>query len=513
MKKSFLLFFVLCFVTFLSLGCGNETKDTKQNSKDTNAITTDKSDSKQVKINKETKINLPQVNIDTTILIGDHIGKAIGICGNPSKKMPYNSKNLNAYNIKFNPNKVVENPDTIDYEFTNHNIWIVTTMDGTIRKIGWMDNTNYPSVKFGGRRAIGFNEMAFISSDFNEEQIIQSYGKPLRRAYGGSVRYSDNVNGTGNVVLLVYNNANVYLKDGKLSMVLPGAGYFKIENDGILIRKAPSSNSSVIRALNRNEYVFETGYIRDTGFHEIVLENGEGPYYVKRGTLPKAQFKDFYSYWEPSTGVTNSKTHPTPNVNATTNNTTLSCRITGSDVNMRLGPGKQYDVIGVFNKGELVTELDHEMSKNTSWAKVRRSNGTVGWVSRDYCEQISVSSNNNQGYSKSIGDFTSSDKTKGTLVDHLDSQNIDFYVMNESIHSEMTSHVKHFTVVVKQVQNGKIIKSGKWTFYRFFAEGSWRYSSPEMQDNMDILYEKNKIFEYCMKQLGWTYEIKNKYYK
>lgn len=67
--------------------------------------------------------------------------------------------------------------------------------------------------------------------------------------------------------------------------------------------------------------------------------------------------------------------------------------------------------------------------------------------------------------------------------------------------------------MVKQVQNGETIKSGEWAFYRFFAEGSWKYSSPEMQESADILYAKNKLFEYCMKQLGWTYEIQNKYYK
>lgn len=62
-------------------------------------------------------------------------------------------------------------------------------------------------------------------------------------------------------------------------------------------------------------------------------------------------------------------------------------RITGTNVNMRSGPGKDHSVIGSFDKGEIVVVIDIEMSKH-SWLEIRRKNGDVGWVSGDYCELV-----------------------------------------------------------------------------------------------------------------------------
>ena len=62
-------------------------------------------------------------------------------------------------------------------------------------------------------------------------------------------------------------------------------------------------------------------------------------------------------------------------------------RITGTDVNMRSGSGKNHSVIGTFNKGEIVVVIDIEMSKHP-WLEIRRKNGDVGWVSGDYCELV-----------------------------------------------------------------------------------------------------------------------------
>ena len=63
-------------------------------------------------------------------------------------------------------------------------------------------------------------------------------------------------------------------------------------------------------------------------------------------------------------------------------------RITGTDVNMRSGPGREHNVIGSFDKGEIVVEIDNEMSKKDTWIQCRRKNGNVGWVSGNYCEMV-----------------------------------------------------------------------------------------------------------------------------
>ena len=54
--------------------------------------------------------------------------------------------------------------------------------------------------------------------------------------------------------------------------------------------------------------------------------------------------------------------------------------ITISSLNIRRGPGTQYDVIGVLYKGNVV-EVD---GVENGWYYVRLSNGSFGWISAKY---------------------------------------------------------------------------------------------------------------------------------
>ena len=56
--------------------------------------------------------------------------------------------------------------------------------------------------------------------------------------------------------------------------------------------------------------------------------------------------------------------------------------ITGTYVYMRVGPGTNYDSIGYFYRGETVKII----KLADDWYKVERKDGTVCWVSADYCE-------------------------------------------------------------------------------------------------------------------------------
>ena len=57
--------------------------------------------------------------------------------------------------------------------------------------------------------------------------------------------------------------------------------------------------------------------------------------------------------------------------------------ITGTEVRMRQTASTDAKILGYFDKGETVTILG---SKN-GWHKVRRSNGTEGFVSADFCKE------------------------------------------------------------------------------------------------------------------------------
>lgn len=56
--------------------------------------------------------------------------------------------------------------------------------------------------------------------------------------------------------------------------------------------------------------------------------------------------------------------------------------VTGSQVYMRSGPGKDYDTIGYFNNGETVSVV----RESDGWYEVKRYNGQRCWISGQYCE-------------------------------------------------------------------------------------------------------------------------------
>jgi hypothetical protein len=85
------------------------------------------------------------------------------------------------------------------------------------------------------------------------------------------------------------------------------------------------------------------------------------------------------------------------------------------------------------------------------------------------------------------------------------------YVIEENTITSGTSDTgKYFKVKVKQVQNGKVIKSNEWSFSKW-KDDSWRYRTDEMKGNTSIVYN-SIVFEECMKRLGWTYVKKDGYY-
>ena len=58
--------------------------------------------------------------------------------------------------------------------------------------------------------------------------------------------------------------------------------------------------------------------------------------------------------------------------------------ITGTDVYMRAGPGKQYRTLGFFYKGQVVEII----SFRSGWINVRLASGDSVWVSDMYCKRL-----------------------------------------------------------------------------------------------------------------------------
>ena len=78
-----------------------------------------------------------------------------------------------------------------------------------------------------------------------------------------------------------------------------------------------------------------------------------------------------------NSGFNNSGTTTSNNNNNTSSGQTV--RITGNSVNVRSGPGTNYDIIGSMNNGDTATLV----GSNGSWYQIRRGNST-GYVSAQY---------------------------------------------------------------------------------------------------------------------------------
>ena len=101
-------------------------------------------------------------------------------------------------------------------------------------------------------------------------------------------------------------------------------------------------------------------------------------------------------------------------------------------------------------------------------------------------------------------------------VDHWDSENKDIYVVEDTISGNSTN----FSVVVKEVRNGRLINQQSWYFNKFKTD-FWRYQTDEMRikaaqkgigARMDVVMAPNRVFEYCADSLGIYYYIDGYYY-
>lgn len=79
--------------------------------------------------------------------------------------------------------------------------------------------------------------------------------------------------------------------------------------------------------------------------------------------------------------IVKEKTTPPPVYTGSGNKGT----ITGTEVRMRNGAGINTEIMGYFEKGEVVEVLKSDVVSGMKWYQVKRTNGMTGWVSSDYC--------------------------------------------------------------------------------------------------------------------------------
>ena len=100
-------------------------------------------------------------------------------------------------------------------------------------------------------------------------------------------------------------------------------------------------------------------------------------------------------------------------------------------------------------------------------------------------------------------------EAKDIWVDHWQNINADIYVMDETFAWEENLEGKFFRVSTKAVQNGKLKNIIKWKYIKHGQE-MWRYETNQMGGtHMTVVSPGDKLFNFCMKRIGWTYRTED----
>ncbi|BEU86694.1 hypothetical protein TAMA11512_01580 [Selenomonas sp. TAMA-11512] len=103
-------------------------------------------------------------------------------------------------------------------------------------------------------------------------------------------------------------------------------------------------------------------------------------------------------------------------------------------------------------------------------------------------------------------------EAKDIWVDHWNAEDVDIYVMDDTISSGTSDTGKYFKVSTKEVRNGALIRVVDWNFNKYKTD-MWRYSTSGMKGNhTTVVIPRDQIFEFCMHALGWSYHIKDVWY-
>lgn len=150
--------------------------------------------------------------------------------------------------------------------------------------------------------------------------------------------------------------------------------YVTIETDDLNVRSGPSTNSDIIGELNKGEKV-EVLEVID-GWYKIKYKNGFGWIASKYASQVNEQDKDN------TTNDNNNQTKPTQKKQVIVNVDSL---------NMRSGPGQEYEIIAKLNKGSILTveETSGDWLKVSTNMSPSKQGWVANWLVSDYNQIVS----------------------------------------------------------------------------------------------------------------------------
>ena len=153
-----------------------------------------------------------------------------------------------------------------------------------------------------------------------------------------------------------------------------------VNDDYVNLRSGAGTGYSIVTCLRKNtKFTFVDTKLYNSSWYKIKLSNGTTGYL-------------FSSY------ATKDKTSNNNNTNNDNSNNTTTTTVTGyinaDYVNLRKGAGTNYAVVTCMRKNTSFTFVDTNVY-NSSWYKIKLSNGTIGYVSTKYASKNQTNSNNN----------------------------------------------------------------------------------------------------------------------
>jgi GH25 family lysozyme M1 (1,4-beta-N-acetylmuramidase)/uncharacterized protein YgiM (DUF1202 family) len=145
---------------------------------------------------------------------------------------------------------------------------------------------------------------------------------------------------------------------------LPANKWYKVTAVALNVREGPSTSYNVIGTLKQNEVIEGLEFTSDGKWTKIHRES------------------DNLTGWSSSSYLIEVSGPPPPPPPPPAPLATTWFKINATTINVREGPGTNYNVIGSFLKDEIL--FSTEATSDAKWVKARRFDGLLGWCTTNY---------------------------------------------------------------------------------------------------------------------------------
>ena len=149
------------------------------------------------------------------------------------------------------------------------------------------------------------------------------------------------------------------------------SGKTLVATAGLNVRSGGSTKYKIVGYIGKNKSVQMLG-VASSGWYKVRLSDG---------TVGYASNKYLKESSANSSNNNSSSNENSNSTNNTDNNTVIETLIATANLNFRSGPSTSSGIIGLIAKGDSVSVLERT---NSSWYKVKLSNGKIGYCSASY---------------------------------------------------------------------------------------------------------------------------------